>query len=398
MSRFLPCLTRLSLLVIATAGGVTLIASGPSASRAVMRGTNDRDADLIDALIDHGRFDEAEKICDDERSTAEVHSDEFARWSVRLAKVTTARLLTTDDFDDASIQRAIQPIAELLSRYPDHARRVFLQAAELEVRAAAARHDVVIAAIRPPRSDREIRAIRRIARLASDCRGLIDEVDDSHSMLASHRSSPDGDVNPAMQADLMRLGQGLNVMMVSIQLIQTDLFPAGSSDYVATATAARTAADLAIARLPANSSARQEIDRLRVSAVLRGGDPRRAKKDLDRLTKSNDDPRIRATRIQIHLVAGELELAQKLIDEFYGESAISAPESIEMDLVRLSYLMAVGDPGVGNWLDAIGGRNGDYARRRAEAISLRQLRSGDSSQALTPALAAAQGERLAPTR
>ena len=392
MSRLLVRLTSYLILPMVSSIGATSSADGPSATSAVMRVTNDRDADLIDALIDRGRFDEAETICRDEMSKAVATSDVFARWTVRGVRVATRRLLNSDDFDEGSIRQAIEPITDLLDRYPDHSRRVFLEAAELEVRAAAARHDVVVATIRPPGNDRETRAIKRIAGLVSDCRALIDRVDDRRSLLASRGAAVDAQANPATPADLIRLGQELNVMLVSIQLIQSELFAAGSPDCVATATSARAAADLAIARLPARSGARREIERLRVSAVLRGGDHRRAKQELDRMTKSNDDPRIRATRIQIHLAAGETDLAKERMDEYYGGSPISAPASIEMDLVRLSYLMANNDPGVEDWLDAIGRRDGEYARRRAEAVSLRQLRSGVSSHAMTPALVAAQGK------
>ena len=54
--------------------------------RVVGRSTNDREADLIDALIHADRFDDAEAICKTRLRSAEPESDGFAKWTIRQSQ------------------------------------------------------------------------------------------------------------------------------------------------------------------------------------------------------------------------------------------------------------------------------------------------------------------------
>ncbi len=371
---------------------LSLLGLPTSASRAadpVRRHSNDRDRDLIDAMIRDGMFDAASKICAAELAIADRRSDEFAKWTIRQSSILVQRQLSNDDFSDANILAVCQPINDLLRQYPDHRRALFLRTAILEADAAAARHDVVIAAVLPFGGEREQRALRRFATLSREASELIAEIDSARSAEESH-----GETSRSKTAsDLNRLQQEIMVLRVSMQLLQTEMFAPGSRDYVATATNAVAAADEAIARLPADCLARREMERIRVQAILRTGDHRRARSELDSLERLDaNTPIVLALEIQIDLAGGQYDLAKNRLNQFFGTSPMEAPASVEMDLARLAYLIAVGSSEVGSWLDAIDGRGGAYARRRAESVSLDRLRSGKSTSAVNPSLVAAQAQ------
>lgn len=356
------------------------------AGNPVARTTNDRDADLVAAMVREEMLDIASDLCDTKLRNSDPRSDQFARWTIHQSTILVERRLSADDFTDASIKDASRPITDLLGKYPDHPRALFLKGAIFDVEAAAARHDVVVAAVQPSGGPREQRALRRITSLTQNALEFSELVD------ANRRSRESSRAHPSEIADLIRLEQEIRVMLVSMQLLQTELFPAGSRDHIATATSAASAAEQAIASLPPNCPARNEIERLRVQAILRSGDHRRARIEIDALANlDRSSPIIMALETQIDLANGKEEVVRDRLHQFYGTSPSQAPKTVDLDLARLNYLVATGSTEVGSWLDSIGQRNGAYARRRAESISLQGLRSDTSRKSVDPSLVAAQG-------
>lgn len=362
----------------------------------VVRTTNDREADLIDALVRAGRFDDAESVCKSRLQAADPQSDLSAKWAIRHSRVLTARQMSRDTFDETEVQKAQRPTVDLMRSYANHSRRLFLEAQNLSVEREAAIHHVLRAAVAPSNDEARETAFRRLLRATTAVQSLAERIGDSRSQLESRPAAREF----ALVADLVRLQQELQVDAVSMALMQTDLFPRGSDDCIAAATKAEEAADEAIARLPSDTPARREVERLKVEAIFRAGQLSRAGAELGQLIRAYVQPlppRVLAMKIRIDIANQDLRQAQDRLDAFYGRAPAAAPRSIDMDLARLEFLM-LGDHGseVGAWLDSIEQRGGAYARRRAEAISLARLRRMGSAQNRTqmvdPSLIAAQGQ------
>jgi hypothetical protein len=410
MNRFLvatKCLTLLSLSwwtvcwwtvcwwTVCWAGSPWVQVAGQGV-QGVGRATNDREADLIDALVRGGRFDDAEAICKSRLQGAVPHSDASAKWTIRHSQILTARQMGSETFEDADVERAQQPTVDLMKAYPGHRRQLFLEAQNLAVEREAAVHNVLRAAVSPATDTAREIAFQRLLRTTTAVLALADRIGDSRSQLESEPAAREF----ALVADLVRLQQELQVDAVSMALMQTELFPAGSDDCIAAATKAEQAADEAIAKLPSGTAARREVERLKVEAIFRAGQLGRAEAELGNLLRTFGEPlppRVAAMQIRIDVANQNMPKAQARLAAFYGDAPKTAPRSIEMDLARLDFLMR-SDQGseVGAWLDVIEQRGGAYARRRAEAISLASLRATGNSparpQMVDPSLIAAQGQ------
>lgn len=384
-------LPQLLLAACAMTGGVDAWGSEP-----VGRATNDRDSDLISALIQLNRFDDALQICQAKLARVDYQSDDGAKWAIRHSQILTARQMTSERFEPADVEAAGKPASDLLASYPQHRRRLFLEAQQRSVDHQAAIHSVLRAAVSPGNAELGDAAFKQLLRATTGVIELAEQVGDARSQLDTRRRTRDF----GLIADLVRLQQELQVDAVSMALMQTELFARGSDDCYAAASKAEQAADEAIARLPADSNARREIERLRVEAILRGGQLARAETELARLVRllpQPTPPAVQAMQVRLDLARDRSDQARARLASFYGAAPATAPRSIDMDLARLDYLMVSSNPGaLGEWLDAIEQRGGAYARRRAEAVSLTLLRSKSGSAQgdpmVDPSLIAVQGQ------
>ncbi|MGB7344688.1 MAG: hypothetical protein WBD20_10765 [Pirellulaceae bacterium] len=357
----------------------------------VLRQTDDRNQDLIDALIRGQRFDEAIALCASEKQIADPRSDEAAKWAIRWSHVLAKKQEANSTFDAQAVTKAQQPVAELLQAYGDHRRALFLEAQLAQVDQTAAKHAVVIASVSPNSAQQTEQVFTQLARTTQRFVELAAKIDAARATLDGTATTPD---EKSMSADVLRLHNELRIDIVSMALLQTDLFPPESRDQLSAANKARQAAEAAVAEIPQNSPARLEIERLRVQAILRSGDYTLAGQSLIELARqySGSIPhRILALRVELDLAQKKLAQAESLLLKFYGDRPDSAPSSIEMDLARLGYLIAAKDDWVGTWLESIEKRHGAYARRRAEAISLGNLRNSTSTEPIDPSIIAAQG-------
>ncbi|WP_345327170.1 hypothetical protein [Novipirellula rosea] len=370
----------------------------------VARMTNDRDADLNRELIRRGEFDTAERLIRRVLQSATPSSDTYARQIIWWSELETARRRTIDNFGNEDVTAAQQPITALITAYPEHSRRLFLESQQIAVELAAAEHDLLAIMVNPGDTDRNERALHRLTDAAAKSESLSKAVAEEKTRLNSQTSMSPSVM--AMLGDLTRLEQETQVQIVQIKLMETELFPSGSDDRLAAATAALRSADQALTRLPSECQARNEVERLRVVALLRSEDFERARtafKELIREVPLDSDPRVRALDIQIDLHSDHHADAIKKLRAFYGKQPTQAPLSIEMDLVRLESLLTQNDTNknsVGDWIDSIGTRHGAYGRRRAETIAIGSLRSqsGDASadgtgNRMDPSIIAAQGRQ-----
>lgn len=359
----------------------------------VRRQSEDRGADLLDALLRAGRFRDAERLCVTEGSSLGLDTAQAAHWAIRLSTVLSSEQLTENSYGDLEIKLAQTPVANLLAKYPEHRRHLFLRAQLISVRRDAARHQIIAVAVSPTTDRRIDTTMKDLSRATNEMLSLVDEIEKARQGLASRRQISD---QPLID-DLKRLKQELQVDAVSLALMQTELFPAESQDLLSAATEAETLAGEALALMPAGSPARREIDRLRIEAILRGGQFRRAATELIRLIQTIPKPiptSVLAMLVRSDIGRQRMPDADTRLKNYFGTSPIDAPPSIDMDLARLEFLMErdVQSNEVGAWFDAIEKRNGLYARRRAEAISLAKLRAAGIDQAVDPSLVAAQAE------
>ncbi|KAA1260753.1 hypothetical protein LF1_32940 [Rubripirellula obstinata] len=361
----------------------------------VQRQTADRDADLIQALVTEQRFDDAKSVCLWNLNQHQKTSDPYALAITQIAKVNIAKQIASGAFDSATVKTANQPIDQLLSKYPDLDRRLFLEAAKISVRQMAVQMDVAAAAINVSQQDtREqvetLPAMVRLTRLTRDTESLIDRI---------RQSIPQDDTK---LKDQQRLEQELLVATVSMALMQTELFLSDTADAIAAATAAIQAAEQTQLRLPPDSQAAAEVRRMRITAVLRSGDAKLASAELRQLLDQSDQPpssNLQALQVEILLALGQVKEAGKLLATHFDSSSDKTASSIPMDLARLRYLLADDQTdAAANWITKIGQRHGLYARRLAEAIVLSKLdRSlSDSNATSSPpaALVETRGRQL----
>ncbi len=352
------------------------------------RSTIDRDADLIEALIRVGRIDDAIDLCQRQSPPLDPRSDLAAKWAIRHSRILASAALSGRTFGAAEIEKCQQPVTTLLNAYPEHRRGLFLEAQRMSVRQAAAIHQVLRASVSPDR-ETKMDAVRDLLAATTDLSNLSKRIAEFRSALDRGPRGPAG-----IDADLNRLQQEIGVDVVSLMLMQTELFTPGSDDCIAAATKAEQAADQAIVRIPADAPARLEMQRLQIEAMLRGGQTKRAANALELLAKSTDkfvSPRIRALKIQIEVASGNQAQAVAELSKFYGDTPNAAPRSIEMDLARLEYLLRFRRDEVGAWFEAIEQRAGRYGRRRAESIALSRIDQRGTDSDADPALLAAEG-------
>ena len=132
--------------------------------------------------------------------------------------------------------------------------------------------------------------------------------------------------------------------MVTLALVQTDLFPDGSAESIAAATKAEQVADDAMGRLPAGTMARKEVERLRIEAVFRAKQFERCDALLNELMLQSNGvvpTRLQALKVRLCIAQGQTELGRKLLNEYFGDVPEAAPQAPEMDLARLEFLLVV---------------------------------------------------------
>ena len=369
----------------------------------VVRETVDRADDLVAALIRAKRFDEADSLCQWHQRRSEKTSDSHAKATLRLATIRMAKNIESNRFDEAAVQQSHHPIDELLTQYPGHPRRVFLQAGKQTIALLAVQAQVATAALTVDDETQTLPAMTRLTRLRQQIHELLQ---------AGGRSQ-----TASAEREGQRLEQQLLVASVSMALLQTELFPASSPDAIAAATQAIGAAEQARSRLPRGSPARWEMERMRVEAILRSGDPKFALQEWDRLTKNRliEQPlipghsisgpsvsgrdkalanQLTALKIRIDLELGDSASAESRLYKFYGSTPQSAPSSIPLDLARLQWLLSTKQTELaGDWIEQIEKRGGAYPRRWAEAMAIHHVEQTPDS-ILSRGLLITRGRRL----
>jgi hypothetical protein len=96
-----------------------------------------------------------------------------------------------------------------------------------------------------------------------------------------------------------------------------------------------------------------------------------------------------ALDVRIALAAGETSRARERLSQNYDSTP--SPRSIELDLVRLLFLLSEQPSEVAGWIDQVATKHGAYARRRAEAVAIATMNRSGETQTVDASLVAAQG-------
>ncbi len=317
----------------------------------------------------------------DELSLASVEAAEAA---IRLSRSRLARLLREPLADEPRWRDlAIEPLRRLLTAYPDHPRQAWLRFQRLVIDIQVARRGGLAVLATPDDQRRRLAVLAGLIDAGRELEELQDEVE------VEIASSFSRQTNPPDVDRWLALRDAIAAERVGVLLRRGELFPRDSDDYLAAAAEAETAAIAAMGMVRDDSTGsaalRQELLRMRCEALRRIGQPERAADLLDPLLDKplSDATRALATHIAIDLERWDqaaAHLASELKPELDSRETGETPET---DLARLRFLIlerqrqptasASGRREVGDWIDAIGRRGGDFARRRAESLALELL-------------------------
>lgn len=343
----------------------------------VQRASGDRDDDLIDALLSKGRFEDAKVICRIQQASHQKNSSNHALATARLTAVLMEQQIAMGKFDSAAVAIACEPVDQLLGAYPEHSRRLFLEASKLSASQAAIQMAVAVAAINLNDSSNALAVTARLTRSTRLTESLMEQVRQA-SADDSNRS------DSSIASDLVRLEQELLVATGSMSLLQTELFPPESTDAIAAATTAMEAAIAAREKLPSQSLAVQETQRMEIVAMLRSGNPKLAFEHLERMleqTETEITPSLTAVRIETLLALDRTQDAMSLLRSHQQNSVSNRAASIDIDLAQLKFYLHTGDmSAASNWMVELEERHGVYARRRAEAIAISKLDRLETNQ------------------
>ncbi|MCC9603468.1 hypothetical protein LOC67_23205 [Stieleria sp. JC731] len=376
----------------------------PLAATGEDRKTTSMRDDLVATLTRSGDIESAIWVCQKQISSAPPATLEHARWVGKLTQ-TLAEQQASQLFDGRTadltdrftrrVEEISKPVDDFLSSFPDFEAAPFLKSDRIAATSTLLRTALIVASISPLEEQQTEILLSSISRLQRDAADL-ERVANQSWTLANAATS-----GKAIHSDQWeRLSRELAIRQVSVALLQCELFPVKSTDYLeAAATAVKTAKD-ALNKLPDDAPIKGHALELYIEALLRSGDVSEAERELKLLLSNHNimqSPTLCALAIRIALSKNNVSSATRLSDSYFQQEAPA--RSIEMDFAKLDVLLRRDDTGrdAANWLIQIENRGGAFARRRAEAIIVKTLKrdSGSNSpkpQAMSPAIVAAQGE------
>ena len=344
--------------------------------RPVRRLTDSADADLITELLATGMVDTAIKICERYTTDSQTDSDDKARWLIQWSRAKVAAMLRDRPAAEQSqLEETTLAIDAFIANNPAHPRLFWLNFQRLLVELAAAKRAVLIAMVRSPDDPDRDKALTRIVRVAGAMRELSKSIEDQ---IAIERTKSTDSV--AVQ-DLVSLAVIVATKRIDAVMVRGDLFEESSNDYISAANDSMNASRALLSSMRSGAEGRDDLVRQLSESLRRTGDLEQAYLTLAPLVKTdlrNDETLALATRIAID--RGDLATAESLLQPSVERDSSSGVES---DLMRLQLAIVLAKSAkastkqsnqsqreIGDWIDRIGKRHGDYARRRAEKFVL----------------------------
>jgi len=375
----------------------------------------------IATLIHAGNLEAAATETEQQMDRFSLSQDETGRWAELLSKIRLARMMRASALEEAALlAEAIAPLDRILTAYPEHSRSFWLRFQRLMIDAAVARRQGLSAIATPEHDAGRLTALAAVIQTSNGLRDLLAEVTSAISV-AFQNNDTERTVD-----SLMSLRNAIATERVRVLLARGELFGIESDDFLAAAEEADRAAVDALAMIRNDSIVQQELLQLRSEALRRMGQPAEAAKLLrpmlspavssvptdsgpsignaNRANNLNDA--LFATAVRIAIDLEQWDGAKQFLDRHYGEQPATAPAAPELDIARLRYLIQISlrdaddktaiDPNqqrqIGQWIETVGRRGGDFALRRAQTVAVELLgalasRSNDSRIVIAEAAA-----------
>ncbi len=360
------------------------------------RRTTDRNADLIDALVDANLPNEALRICERELAGSTRGTPAFAAWSIRLSAVFLHQAQEAGPESDAAWIAADRPLREALSGYEDQPAALWLEFQQQIVNLGRMQCWGMKVLGNPTDQESQQQLMELSRATLQALKELDTKLEDWIPLASSGRLE-----QKLAASDLQTLQQSVRRKMLEGLLLQIDALDANSDDALALATSAEIAAKKLGESIALSDPSREAVERMLAEAYRRGKKPGQALRVLQQWLQQqgNIEPESLAQLILSHLDLEQWDDAENLLRKYYGDIPENALHSVAMDLARLRFLLRPNNDAntkatiVTGWVDAIGRRGGLFAKRRAETELLRSMRLDPNSGNLT-VLTAQAGQLL----
>jgi len=347
----------------------------------VKRITDRADSDLVTALLSRGMTDTANQFCETWLSRAPSGSDDAARWLIEWSRVKLAEMLRAAPEDSAEYSaKAVAELERFLGNHPEHPREPWLLFQKEMVSLAEVRRAVLMASVKPPEDPMRNQVLKRMVETSIRLRDLSQGLEEKIA-IARNTSRDNQQVRELISLAILVAAQRIESVM-----LRGELFEEGSDDFIASANESREASQELLTSLPVGSEGRDELTKHLAESLRRLGELEQAANTAGPLLLSSpDDASLRALAARILIDQDNVAQATRLLDAWTSGNSSS---NLDIDLVRLQVAIreaqaqagaqagaqlratAQAQKAVGDWIQRIGTRHGDFARRRAERLVL----------------------------
>jgi hypothetical protein len=345
-----------------------------SAETPLGRRTTHQRTDLIDGLLQASLYDDALRIAKRDWETSVPGSAERAAAAIRYATVLVS--LQKNQSQDALTgwDGCAEPLRLTLDGYENSPFAPWLVFQQYLIELHRLDWLLIKVLGEPTATEQRETFLQNVQDLANKLQDFEKQIDQWQAEAMSRT-----DKQPVTANDLLDLQDSVRRTRIALILLPAELFTEDSDDSMAIAAAAELAANRWLAETPATNRHREAVMRQLAEAYRRGKRTKEAIRVIKEWVAAHGtlESATSASLIEALLADGQQEAAQSLLQNYYSDDPSQAPRSLEMDLVRLKWLLESSTENeataVATWVEAITTRHGAYARRLAESRMLRQV-------------------------
>jgi len=351
----------------------------------VSRRTDSAEADLISELLIQGLVDTATMICERHLQDSQASQAERARWILLWSQTTIAAMLQSEPSAAEQIRvDAIAAIDQELASDPQHPQMLWFNSQSQLIDLAAGRRAVLAARLKPKADPMRERVLEQIVRVGTDLRELSAAIE-NEAILERNKNA-----TTVRVSELVSLAVMVATKRIEAIMLRGELFDEGTDDFLASANESLAATQALLAKLPPTSEAREDLRIQLAESLRRVGEFEQATEVVTAILAADaNHDRARSLAATIAMDEGDVAKADALLNR--------SNIGMEIDMARLKLQILkskkVGDTrdrtAIGDRIQQIGERYGDYARRRAEQLVLGVV-SVDSDREADPRVIIAQ--------